>query len=66
MDMDTDMAELFAVAIRSLREIGGALEPDDYLAGECATLAHSLGHRVRCGELPAPRAILAAAADTPR
>jgi hypothetical protein len=61
-----EIAELFATAIRSLRAISASLEHGDYLAGECAILAHSLGHRVRCGELPAPREMLAAAGDAQR
>jgi hypothetical protein len=61
-----DMPEIFAIAIQCLREIGAALEPDDYLAAECTTLAHSLGHRVRCDELPMPREVLAAAGDAQR
>ncbi|MGH2849484.1 MAG: hypothetical protein ACRDLP_02600 [Solirubrobacteraceae bacterium] len=65
-DASDEVTELFAVAIRCLRTIGAALEPDDYLAGECTMLAHSLGHRVRCGELPPPREMLAVAGDASR
>ena len=61
-----EVTELFAIAIRCLREIGAALEPDDYLAGECTMLAHSLGHRLRCGDLPQPREMLAVAGDASR
>jgi len=61
-----EVTELFAIAIRCLREISAALEPDDYLAAECTTLAHSLGHRVRCGELPPARGMLAVAGDASR